>query len=346
MPQPLPTVRSHRSPRSLRPARAAAVLAAGLLLASPFAPEAAGDEAGRRLLERYAPAVVGVDVVLRAEMRMGGEGHEQEGKVEMVGAVVDASGLVMVWNSSISASRLKEMMEATSGGGGGDFDMRIEPVSFHVVLPGSDERHSAFLAASDSQLDVAFLQLDRLPAEPLPAVSFAALGEVAVGQRLYTVSRFGPSFDRAAFYAPLEVVGVLARPRRGWIVAGDQDSLGLPVFDDAGRPVGVLATVISTVARDSGSMAWGGGSFGEGGGRSGPLGVFLLPAAPVARAIELSKERAVRLLEERREAGVVEEAASAEEAEEEEAEEEEAEEAEPGEGEGQGEGEGGGEIEP
>lgn len=281
----------------------AAWFAAVLLLASPLAASASADEAGARLLERYAPAVVGVDAVIRAEMRMGGEGQEQEGKVEMVGAIVDAGGLVMVWNSSISSSRLREMMEAT-GSGGGDFEMRIEPVSFHVVLPGSDQRHSAFLAASDSQLDVAFLQLDRLPAEPLPVVSFAELGEVAVGQDLYAVSRLGPSFDRAAHYAPLEVIGVLSKPRRGWILSGDQSSLGLPVFDDVGRPVGVLATVISSVARDAGLMSWGGGGFGEGGNNSGPLGVFLLPAGPVARAIELSKERAVKLLEERREAGV------------------------------------------
>lgn len=284
-------------------ARAACLLVAFLLLAAPFAPPACGDEAGARLLARYAPAVVGVDALIRAEMRMGGEGQEQEGKIEMVGAVVDASGLVMVWNSSISASRLEEMMEAT-GSGGGDFEMRIEPVSFHVVLPGSDERHSAFLAASDSQLDVAFLQLERLPAEPLPVISFAELGEVAVGQELYAVSRLSPSFDRAARYVPLEVIGELTKPRRGWILAGDQSSLGLPVFDAAGRPVGVLATVISSVARDSGAMPWLGGAFGEGGNDSGPLGVFLLPAAPVARAIELSKERAVKLLEERRAAGV------------------------------------------
>jgi hypothetical protein len=285
-----------RSDRS--PSRRPFALLAALLTASTFAAPAAGDEAGRRLLERYAPAVVGVDVVLRAEMRMGGEGQEEEGKIEMLGAVVDPSGLVMVWNSSISSSRLKEMLAATSGGS--DFEMRIEPVSFHVVFPGSDERHSAFLAASDSQLDVAFLQLERVPAEPLAAISFAAVGEVAVGQELYAVSRLGPSFDRAAFFAPIAVAGELSKPRRGWIVAGDLESLGLPVFDEAGRPVGVLATVISTVAQDAGLMSWG-GSFGQGG-RSGPLGVFLLPAAPVARAIELSKERAVKLLEERREA--------------------------------------------
>lgn len=303
MPQHSPNRASLRSLASATSFARAASFAAVLLLAWSLAAPVSGDEAGARLLERYASAVVGVDAVIRAEMRMGGEGQEQEGKIEMVGAIVDPSGLVMVWNSSISSSRLKEMMEA-SGSGGGDFEVRIEPVSFHVVLTGSDERHSAFLAASDSQLDVAFLQLDRLPAEPLPVISFAALGEVAVGQELYAVSRLSPSFDRAAYYAPLEVAGVLSKPRRGWILSGDQSSLGLPVFDAAGRPVGVLATVISSVARDAGTMPWIGGSFGEGGNNSGPLGVFLLPAAPVARAIELSKERAVKLLEERREAGV------------------------------------------
>lgn len=277
-------------------------LAAALLAAAAAAPAPRADEAGRRLLERYAPAVVGVEAVMRAEMRMGGESQEQEGKVELVGAVVDPSGLVMVWNSSISTTRLQEMLAATSGPQGGDFGVRMEPVSFHVVRPGSDERHAAFLAASDSQLDVAFLQLEPPPAEPLPAISFAEVGEVAVGQDVYAVTRLGATFDRAAHYAPLEVLGTLAKPRRGWIVGGDPSALGQPVFDAAGRPVGVLATVISTVPRDAGLFPWGGGSFGESGRHAGPIGVFLLPAAPVARAIELSKARAAELLEERREA--------------------------------------------
>ncbi|HEX6203121.1 MAG TPA: trypsin-like peptidase domain-containing protein, partial [Thermoanaerobaculia bacterium] len=280
----------------------AIALAAALLAAAAVAPAPRADEAGRRLLERYAPAVVGVEAVMRAEMRMGGESQEQEGKVELVGAVVDPGGLIMVWNSSISTSRLQEMLAATAGPNGGDFGIRMEPVSFHVVRPGSDERHAAFLAASDSQLDVAFLQLEPPPAEPLPAISFAEVGEVAVGQRLYAVTRLGASFDRAAHYAPLEVVGMLTKPRRGWILAGDQGALGQPVFDDAGRPVGVLATVISTVPRDAGLFPWSGGTFGESGRNAGPVGVFLLPGAAVGRAIELSKERARELLEERREA--------------------------------------------
>lgn len=289
-----------------RPPRAG--LAAAVVLAAALAPAPRADEAGRRLLDRYAPAVVGVDALVRAEMRMGGESEEQEGKIELVGAVVDPSGLVMVWNSSISATRFQEMLE-TAGPGGEDFGIRMEPVSFHVVRPGSDERLSAFLAASDSQLDVAFLQLEPPPAEPLPAISFAEVGEVAVGQRLYAVTRLGATFDRAAHYAPLEVIGTLSKPRRGWILQGDTSALGHPVFDEAGHPVGVLATVISTIPQDAGAFPWGGGSFGEMGSNTGPIGVFLLPGGPVARAIELSKERARELLEERAEAAGVEGAA-------------------------------------
>ncbi len=290
----------------MSPRRTLAAVALSALAAAALPPAAvAAEEAAavRGLLGRYGPATVSVEAVVKMEMQMNGQGNQQEGKLDLVGAVVDPGGLIMVWNSSISSSRFKEMVELM-GRGGDDFDVKLTPTSFEVTLPGAARPQAAFLAASDSNLDVAFLQLAEPPAEPLVAVDFAAAASPAVGQTVYAVSRLNPSFDRTLYLSRLLLVGEMAKPRRGWVVDGEPTTLGLPVFDDAGRPVGVLASVLSSVGTDPGGgmQGFGGMLGGQNGKTSGPIGVFVLPPEPVARAIALSKERAAKLLAERAEA--------------------------------------------
>lgn len=296
-------------PTPRRPVRilAAAVLAVALCPAPPVGADD-GATVVQRLLDSRADAVVTIDAVVRTEFQMGGQGDDQENSVSMSGVVVDPEGLVMVWNSRVSSSRVQEMMELMSGatGQGDDFGMRMTPLSFEVHLPGREEPVSAFLAASDPRLDVAFLQIDEPPAEPLPHVDLSQAVEPRVGQAVYGVDRLSDSFDHAPFVATGRVVGTLRKPRPAWIVEGDLQGLGLPVFDAEGRPVGVLTTVLSSVAAErSASMFQGmGGFLNPGDGKTmGPLGVFLLAAPPVARAVELSKEQARERLEERRAAG-------------------------------------------
>lgn len=297
------------TPRPRRRRALATLLLAALLLPVLLAPPAAAvpDEAAvvGRLLETRAPAVVAIDAVVRTEFQMGGQGDDQEASVEMNGVLVDPGGLVMVWNSRVSSSRVQEMMELMSGGAGheGGFDLRMTPLSFEVHLPGLDEPVPAFLAASDSRLDLAFLQIEELPAEPLPYVDLGQGAEPEVGAPLYAVNRLSGSFDHAAFVESGRVVGRLEKPRPAWIVEGELQGLGLPVFDAEGRPVGVLTTVLSSVAAErSASMMQGmGGMLNTGDGKTmGPLGVFVLSAAPAARAVELSKQQAAERLEERR----------------------------------------------
>jgi hypothetical protein len=279
--------------------------ATALLLAFAAGPAEGADPAAMaRLVERWAPAVVSIEAVLEAEVRMGGEAREEEARVRFVGAVVDPSGLIMILNSRISSNRLTEMLALAGGGhGGGEggLGVTVTPVSFLVTFAGSDERRAAFLAATDSQLDLAFLQLEEPPAEPLPAVDLAAAGTPALGQEVYVVSRLNPAFDRAPYYSSVEVVGEVTHPRRAWVLQGDLSALGLPAFDAAGRPVGVLSTVVSSLAAEPRGGVPGLGNFlGEADKTTGPLAVLLLPAPPVARAVALSKERAAALAAERR----------------------------------------------
>lgn len=281
-------------------------LALGFLLAVLAAPPAAAvePETVRALLDRHAPAVVTIEAVVRTEFQMGGQGEDQESNLDLVGTLVDPQGLILVWNSRISSSRISAMMELMAGSTGApsDFGIDMTPLSFQVRLPGSDEQVEAFLAASDPQLDLAFLQIAVPPSEPLPYVDLAQAATPAVGDELFAVNRLSASFAHAPFVETGRLVGELAKPRPALIFEGDFQGMGLLVFDSAARPVGVISTVLSSVAteRAAANMAGMGQMLDSGDGKTmGPLGVFVLPAPLVARAVERSLERARAMQEER-----------------------------------------------
>jgi hypothetical protein len=251
------------------------------------------------LLERYAPAIVRVEAVLETRVNFGGQGEETESRLDLLAAVVSPDGLLMVWNSHVSSARMSEMLQGA--GRDGDMAIQVVPRSFTVMLPGGEA--AAFLAATDSTLDLAFLQLEQPPAEPLTWVDFGAALRPDVGDEVAAVSRLGRGFDHAPLVQTARIAGVLRKPREAWIVDGTLTTFGLPVFGRGGRPVGALTTVVthsSAAAGAAGSPTVGqvlGGAFGLAG--EGPLGVFVLPGDRVASLVRLAGERARELLAER-----------------------------------------------
>jgi hypothetical protein len=251
------------------------------------------------VLARHAPAIVRVEAVLETRLSFGGQGEAEESRLDLLGAIVDPSGLVMIWNSHVSSARMAEMMQGM--GRDGEMGIQVVPRSFLVTLPEGEV--PAFLAATDSALDLAFLQLERPPAAPLPFVDFAKVGRPAVGETLIAIARLGRAFDHAALAQTARVGGVLRKPREALILDGALTAFGLPVFDHDGNPVGALTTIATRVAPGegfAGSPTVGqmlGGAFGWAG--EGPLGVFVLPGERVASLVGLAAQRARELLAER-----------------------------------------------
>lgn len=239
-----------------------------------------------RLLERTAPAVATVRARLRVLMRFGAEQEEREQAMEARGALVSPRGLVMLSNSHLSAARWSEQLRA---GAAGELSVQLVPAEIRVLLDGEEEERPAVLVASDSDLDLAFVQIEPPPAGPLAFVDFAAPGTAAVGERVAVVSRLGGAFDAAPYLETARLAGRIRRPREAWILDGVVTAFGLPGFDVAGRPLGVLTTVLS------GSS---GGAVPETGEFEAPVpaprqrrendrtGVFLVPAERIRTAID------------------------------------------------------------
>jgi hypothetical protein len=284
------------------PARGAARAAAAacLLVAATSAPATAAADFPA-LLERYAPTIVNLRVTLSSEMEGSGAPAE-ESTDEVRGAIVDPSGLILVWNSHLSAGRMSELF---SGGMAEGARLKVTPTDVRVTLPGETRERRAFLAASDSSLDLAFVQLEELPEAPLAAVDFTQAAPVAIGDELATVSRMSSSFDRVAYVDVVRVGGELRKPRAAWVLTGgNATQAGLPYFAADGRPAGVLVTFLSRAgdptSRNPAKLFAELMSLGRGQSEVGPVGLFLLPAERVQAVVEQARGRAKELLEERR----------------------------------------------
>ncbi len=252
-----------------------------------------------RLGER-ATAIVNVELTLRVEFGFGGSSSDEESTVEVRGATVDPRGLVVVSNLYLAPQRMRQLA-ASFGDGGQEFRFNLQPTSIRVQVPGIADELPAFLAASDTDLDLAFLQLEQPPAQPLAFVDFGKGRVPRLGEEVMAVSRLLANFDRAPFLLRGVIAGELKKPRRSWIVQLPPSVLGLPVFAVSdGLPLGILATVFSPTGNSGDPGGWLAG-FAEGSGdpARGPLGVFLVPADRVQSAIVLAREQANKLLQER-----------------------------------------------
>jgi len=245
------------------------------------------------LLAKRAPMVVTVKAVLKIEERSGGDNVEEPLLVH--GAVVTPGGLVLLSNTAFSPGRLLEIF-----GEGEDVSKQIKmrPTSFKVILPGDDTEYDAFLAATESQLELAFIQIEGLGGRQLPAVDFGSSVDAAVGQPIVAIQRMSKDYDYAAYCRTGRISGEIAKPRRAWIVEGSLGELGLPVYTLSGDTVGVL-TMLPTGSKTSAREQSFGIFMRMMSGSGAMEGTFLVPASSVKSVVDLAAKRAADLAAER-----------------------------------------------
>jgi len=250
-------------------------LLAGLALGGLVRPAAADDAAAASaLLDAKAPTVVTVKFVVKMRHPQMGD---QETNADARGVVVDASGLVMLGNDSLEpgGGMLRMMMRRRGGG-----DLVSTPMDFKVLFGGDAMEHDAVLVARDSTLGLAFVQLVA-PEGALAAVDLAAGAEPKVGSLLVGVSRRSRGFDAAPVLGRVFVAGRVEKPRPMWSLDDASSGLvGLPLYDAAGKVVGVPVQQRGVEGADEGGMF---------GGQE--AGLFLLPLDAVNRSVEQAKKR-------------------------------------------------------
>lgn len=271
---------------------------AGIAVFVAFAGPVRADGEFKLLLEKQAPAIVSVRTSLKSSVKGGAPGQDTDNPMTMQGVVVSRTGLIMVSNLAFSPTRAMEIMGAGRGGADAS-STKVTPTNIKVHFADDEKDYDGFLAATDTPLDLAFIQVEGLGGKRVPFVDFASAGTAGLGQTIFGVARLQKGYDYAPYVQTSRVIGEIAKPRKGLMLEGHISNLGLPVFNSAGQPVGALTTLVG-VTDEAGSAELSLGVFMRmvtGGGNAG--GAFVLPSKVVKGLVDLATKRASVLAVER-----------------------------------------------
>ncbi|MEM7584576.1 MAG: serine protease [Acidobacteriota bacterium] len=232
--------------------------------------------------------LVDVTFVLKVKMTGGGGDREVEGETTCL--LIGADGLVLCSNTELGG--YIGLMSQLMGRGTG-FDMTATPREIKVVVGDRTEGLDAQLLARDTERDLAWVQIDELPAEPPVAfLDLSKSAELGPGDRFYRLRRLDKFFGSAPIVTEGIVAALLERPRK-LLIATEPGSggFGLPVFTADGRLVGVTVTQMPA-AEDQISGAFSGGmSFLSSAAKlQDMMGGLIMPAADLAKATQLARE--------------------------------------------------------
>ncbi len=190
----------------------------------PAAPAPAASMSPGDILSSRSAALVTV----RFNLKM--EGRDNSDQTELTGVMIDAKGLVLISN-------------AESGGLFARFyGMKATPMDMKVLVGDDTVGVDAKIIARDSELDLAWVQIDKPADKPYTFIDFAQNAKPKVGDTIYVVSRLGRFFDRSPVIEEARILGEVSKPRPLFIGGGAP--LGLPIYDAQGRPVGVSTLIL------------------------------------------------------------------------------------------------------
>lgn len=239
------------------------------LASAPLAAPARPDDWAKLLADR-AGSLVTVKFVLKIEP------GSQEQEAEISAVVIDAKGLLLCSNTQTGG--FPPIIQSRMGGA------TATPTNIKVLAGDDTEGVSAKLIARDSELDLAWIQVDDGSGKTFDAVDFTKSSSPLVGDTLLTVSRLGKFFDRASIIQSTRLGGSTKKPRKLYIPADTSiaNELGAPVFATDGSVVGFTALQLPE-AEDV-----------EGGGMGAReyLSAVILPAEDVVKATKRALETA------------------------------------------------------
>jgi len=276
--------------------RFAAILSMASVFLLPIAAaQAQAPNHGQALITKVAPAIVTVRVVIKIQVKAGGQSRSQESKVATEGVIVTPDGLIMMSNAPISSTTLRQML------GGGDDDsnaVSISPTDFKVTISNEEKEYTAFLAATDAKLGLAFIKIQDLAGRKLPTIDFSNCPAVNIGDQVAAVTRLGKGYDYAPIYAEGPVKGAITKPRPAFLLSTAIISVGLPVFTLDGQPLGMIVFLPAGVSADSSGsmdimMRYYSGAAAD------RLGIFLVPGAVVNPIIGEAIDQAVKVAADR-----------------------------------------------
>lgn len=220
----------------------AIVMASALFSASAVAGDAISK--ARVLQADYQDAVIWVEGVLKMQISMQGQTDTRDQEVEALATVICPEGLAVVPKSSLNPSSMIGRMMHGSGMG-----MTGMLTDVKMIMPDGREI-SAEVVLEDDVLDISIIAPNLSDDEDDPVVfkhvDLSKAQDVAILDQVINLARLPKYMNRQEAVSLHRIGSIIQRPRK-FYMANNIASVGTPVFDMAGKLVGV--TVIRTPPR-------------------------------------------------------------------------------------------------
>lgn len=245
------------------------LLATGLALsfAAPVMAQATTGQASPQAMRAILTDRNNTTVIVKFIMKGDDGGGEEK---EIFGTMIEPTGLVLVSNYNMGG------MEVRYGGG--------VPSDIKVLVGDDTKGVEAKLVARDTELDLAWVQVNTAPEKPYAALDVSGAAQtVEVGDFVYTVTRSSKFYDRAPIVREIRVLGHATKPRKLFLVGTESfNGFGMPVYNADNKCVGVTALILPSEEEMENSSEL----FGD----FPPIAV--LPMKDVSKATQQAKETA------------------------------------------------------
>jgi hypothetical protein len=184
-------------------------------------------ETARGLASQWQDAIVGVKIVL--------ESYDYESKIEVLGTVVDPTGLVVISLSSIDPGSIAYASES---------ETKIKDVK--ITLPDATEIPSE-IVLRDRDLDLAFVRSIDKVKKALLAIDLEHAAEPELADQICILSRLGSASGYAPHVSLYRIQSIITKPRTFYVpdFMGVLSGLGTPAFTLDGKVLGIMLMRIS-----------------------------------------------------------------------------------------------------
>jgi len=201
----------------------------------------AADEAAaaaKAVCAKYAGAVVKVSMVFKTQVSMEGRGAEnEESKTEVIGTIIDPSGLTVV---SLYQSSPEEQFRSMGYGDEKGIKLTAETTDVKIRL-GTGQELPAKIVLRSEDLDLSFIRPAVKPATPLPYVDLTQSCKLEALDQIVNLDRLGKVAGRIIAVSLDRVLAVIEKPRTFYVPA-NSGSLGSPIFSLDGKIAGIIVS--------------------------------------------------------------------------------------------------------
>lgn len=219
--------------------KTALLAAAAATLASSFLHAADGPlrDKALALAAAHKDSVLFLSAVIEIEVTVGeGQTRKEERKLEMIGTVIGADGLIVAPLSTLDVAANMDGRMITTPQGPVKIAAKGSTKEVRILMPDGTET-PAKVAFKDPDLDLAFIRPEKPADVKLTPVNTAENAPMALLEDVIVLGRLGKDLNREPVVLTSEVVSLITKPRTFAKIGGQ--STGMPVFNKDGKFVGI-----------------------------------------------------------------------------------------------------------